>query len=247
MAEELNWIQKLKEATITTQYSVFGYMRLCERELLLNVLPSRVIYLVLLFYYEPEYFDKSPECIQISDDKRTMTRIDTEDRENYHNITFLKQWIDSTSNITVEWVFKIYKKKGKSCDASKGICIGLYSKYDDEYLKLNPLNCNHTPFYVHWASNRKGHAVGVWKRERDDTRYTSLTNRADFAWSQYGHNDKIKLKYDTKESKVYFKVNDNNYRVLFDKIQKDETIKYKIGVVLARIGDSISLIGFNSE
>ena len=250
MSAAVNWIQDLKDAPINVQYCVFGYMRTYEKKLSLNVIPSRVIYLVLLFYYEREHFDKSPECIEISEDQRTITRTDKGDSYYWTNLTFLKKWIDSTSNQLIEWTFKVDKKDGNDAKDKKGICIGIYSDYNDKYLTMNPIDdAMNPPFYVLWANNQpeKG-KIGscAWSRECGDRCNKTLTTPA-ATTSNYSHHDVIKFRYHTKESKVYFKINDGADGLLFDNIQKSEKIKYKMAIALAKIGDSISLIDFKQS
>ena len=109
----------------------------------------------------------------------------------------------------------------------------------------------HPPFYVDWASNKED-GIGssnsdAWKRDGNDRYYNKMNIGVLRTNSNYGHNDVISFKYDTKESKIYFKINDNEYDLLFDKIQKGETIKYKIGVGLSKHGDALSLIKFNAK
>ena len=248
MAKESNWIQELKDASLTDQYSVCGYMRSCEKELSLNAIPPRIIYLVLSFYYQREYFDRSPQGITISKDKLKITS--TSIAESYWtNLSFLKQCIDSTSNAVVEWTFKLEKKDGKNHDNSNyGLSIGFYSNYDDKYLKSNPVLEAVAPFYVHCARNREGNEMSnAWSQGQNDSSLAEFQNPAAIN-SDYLHNDQVKFKYDTKESKIYIQINDNQSRLLFEKIDKAEGIGYKIGICLSQNGDSVFLINFqNSE
>ena len=92
MAQTSNWIQELKEAAITIQYSVFGYMRLCETELSLNVIPSDIIYLVLLFYHGQHDESPSLEGVGMYDKEQTPSIIDEDDKSGVHTPIASAEW-----------------------------------------------------------------------------------------------------------------------------------------------------------
>lgn len=216
----------------SSKSAVFGYVRQMEQQLLLQHVPIDVKNTCLRFYFDKEFIDKVPEDIILSQNKMTIMRNGT--LHCWENISFCKNWIDSLSKCVVIWTMKINSKTYKCNNINnRGICVGIFS--NDTQLKLNPLNIKNTR-YVHWSKlgtmyvfeNRSNHNHQIGNKL---TRYNN-------------DGDIISYKLDLINACFHCKINKNPYILLVKNIQRNDNIKYKLGITIGTTINSVTLMDY---
>ena len=93
-------LHKAKLADQNTKDLIFGYLKNKHQK----HFPSLIIYYVLAYYNNPEYFEKySADCCNVSNDATTITSIRDIDRiRNIHQV-YAHQQIPSLSTKIVKW------------------------------------------------------------------------------------------------------------------------------------------------
>eukprot|EP01084_Bolivina_argentea_P203798 348005_1 len=83
---------------------IFGYVKRIEKQhLQLEMeVPVMISYVILLFYFENEYFDKPGQGIIISKDKMTITKQSNADVD-FDNTTYCKNTFALKSNSNIKW------------------------------------------------------------------------------------------------------------------------------------------------
>ena len=111
-----------------TKDIVNGYIKTVNKSLFVSTdnpyynIPSGVLLICLIYYFDPEYFEKLGNDIKVSMDKKISTH--TSDGA-WTNNSFGHQWINSQSNDIIKWTFKILQCYGHS------ISIGISSVDND--------------------------------------------------------------------------------------------------------------------
>ena len=145
-------LKQLKLIKQDTKFIVVGYVRQNENKLSLfcNV-PSMIPYLCLLYYFHGEYFEKVGDDINISKDKRTITKV--VESLKFKNTSYGQIWIDPKVPQIAKWKFMINKMLGPA-----------------QELIFNRLNedCNHRLYecdYPNYAFDTNGATVIMDKNE----------------------------------------------------------------------------------
>ena len=101
-------MERLKKVDKQSKYLVHGYIHKIEstHKLSMNI-PSSIIRICILFFFQTEYFEKCGDDLMITGDKSdTLKRISTDD--GYHNyVAYGLHWMDSTKYETVKWTVKV--------------------------------------------------------------------------------------------------------------------------------------------
>ena len=209
------------------KYSVFGYIRLKEKELSLCNIPQMIHYLCLQYYFHGEYFDK---CIgddaEISSDKMITKAMSTV--HYFYDAVYGKLSIDSLSNCIATWTFKLVQLDTDT--DGYGIRIFLLS---DE-LKKNNCSMSHYYFY----NNGNSYARPKWPIISEE----SMSEKP----PKFATGDIIKLILDTKNAMIALRKNEDDFEyVIFQNIHKGANIKYKVAICLLEKNNAIEIIDFD--
>ena len=167
----------------------------------------------------------SSYCFDISRDGKTITTISSES-DHFNDSIYLKKWVSSMLNIRYTWTFSISK-------LNKLMYFYLISK---ETWGLWQKDAK--PLYS--ISNNQR----VEKYKIDDIMDYKRIEEPDDDMSQlvFGEGDKISFILDLPKKKLLCKINENSIFVLANDIDRDEKIKWKIGITLDSKGDSVTLL-----
>ena len=200
------------------EYTILGYIRKMQNELNIENIPIELTKIIILYYSISEYFDKIPDCIQLSSDKMTITK-KTENR-SWSNTCYCARWINSMSNNIVSWTIS----------STNTITFGLYSNDDqlNEDFTRNVKGpcyaiCNGATSFSHKKPSftyNNPHSFSV----ESQVKYTIILNLKESTIYCTSEKTKNKMKYKR-----------------FNNIEKSDKIKYKLGISLYRI-DSFATI-----
>ena len=101
-----------KFGKMNNQYKriVFGYGRSIENQLHNGTIPQYLLFICLAYYYHEDYFDKSGGEIIISNQKRTINRVQYDDPCSCK--VFCKLWINCNVQQIAEWTLTIDQVSG---------------------------------------------------------------------------------------------------------------------------------------
>ena len=98
-------LKLLKGVSKRCKFSVYGYIRLKQKELSLSNIPPLICHLCLQFYWIDECFDKCGFKAEISNDKMMVKALDNPDmKQNVYG----KFCIESLSGGVATWTFKLF-------------------------------------------------------------------------------------------------------------------------------------------
>lgn len=101
-------LDMLRSIPYYPRMTVFGYSREKERQLTLPNIPVMMNYIILIYYFHGECWDKFGYDLGISDDKTSIQRMTPPIGTTFcNNTAYGKTWISSTSNKMISWIFKI--------------------------------------------------------------------------------------------------------------------------------------------
>ena len=232
MAEILKQLPKVNKRY---KFAVFGYVRRIQKESSLNI-PVLIHYLCLNFYFHGEYFDKCGDKMAISNGLMTLTKISP--HSDWDNTCYGKTWIKSNIKQIAQWIFKI-----------------------DTMIK--PINDEMDQIFIYFLSkdNKTNKDCGVG----EDNPYFGFSNGGDQDWERidgvnlekeeqplqkftFKHKDTISVVLDTKNGKITAKKQDDHeMKIIYDDIDMDQSIKYKLGVQLRNQYTSITLLNFSID
>ena len=213
--------KQIDQQTIDT---VNGYIR-DKQELLpyeensYYIIPSLVIHLILSYYIEPEYFTNNPGGYKVSDDKKTITKIDASEPSIYGNII-----IPSTRKGIYSWIFKILCIKTNTS-------FGITSDIDCTYKGGEFWQTSKFPAY---AAVYAGHRASKGKMEYEYPEFNQI--RA---------NSMIKMVLDLSKKELIFWVDNQNLGVAYKDIDVGEDIKYRMAVDMYNASTKMCLIDYN--
>ena len=211
-------IADAKEVDEITKLIIFGFIRNMQE--LKVYIPDLICFMIMIFYMEKEYFDKAGADYKISEDKLSMTRIKG---EGWNNSAFFKNWIPSTSNVIIKWIFKATKTEGN-------VVMGITT--DDSYLNKDFTNMSSAKIYAFsshgWFNSDKMNDIKIHD-----------------VWFKTG--DTMMLILDLKQRDIFFQINDGDRKHLWSNIQIGDEIKYKFAICLRVAGDIITLTDFSQE
>ena len=221
-------ISEAKKADTATKLLIFGYIRNVNvMHKISDIIPDLISFVILLYFMEKEYFDKTCRDCQISHDKLSVTRIRG---HNFYSTTYGKQWINSLSNAVVTWKIKITNK----IPSNSPMIIGVTSRDDRQNGDFSDASVKHQTMYA-FASN------GSWSTAN------GYTNQIWREYMEFTQNDIITFILDLKVRAILFKVNEEEPNVIMKDIKTGENLQYKFAVVLHNKDDSIQLIDFSKE
>ena len=219
----------LKTVADRHKSAVFGYIRQKEAQLLLRNIPSMIAYLCLQFYFHGEYFEKCSDDLEISPDKKTVTKI--QNGLTWNNLAYGKVWINSISNCIAKWKFKIdYLHRSTYW---QHFVIYFLSKEHDPGHSAMYVRDPERPFYVICGNGC------CYSHESMDSSQPIAKLDA------FTINDEIILTLNTIQKTIWMQVNGRQNQCLFVNITSNEAIKYKVGIMLFDLKYSISLIDFD--
>ena len=211
--------RKLNSIDNRTKDSVFGYIRLMERELSFDNIPDLISFLILLYYYHNEYFAKYGEQVKVSNDNMIITNLIQYPRCTVYGNT----WIDTNIPQIAIWKLKISVR-----DRDFGITM---SSKDTRLNHVNPYFPNDNPWYA-LSPN--------WNEAHDDP-YLFIE-----PWWDWRHSCSFSVILDTKNRTISVrKDEDSELLMIYQGIDIGEGIKYKLGVILYSKGDNATLIDFD--
>ena len=178
-------------------------------------------YLCLQFYFHGEYFAKSDNNSEISNDK--MIAKELSKCNDFYAAIYGKLSIDSMSNSIATWTFKLLQLHNER-DGS-GIRIFLLT---DELRSGKS-----THFYFYNNGKSYGNPLSPF-------RYSLFHKPPKFETG-----DIIKLTLDTKDALIKLQKNNDEEVTIFKDIQREINIKYKIGIRLLEKNNAIEIIDFD--
>ena len=229
-------LKQLKSIKQDTKLTVFGYVRQNENNLSLfcNV-PSMISYLCLSYYFHGEYFEKGGDDIQISDDKMTITK-KTSTQKNWNNTSYGKTWIDSSIPQIVEWKFKIHTMR----QANMSIFISLVSCDN----RLNE-DCNEQVNKCDYPNYGFSAYRSITIRQKTGDIANRIVYRKNGIYLHEG--DVLSMILDTKEKAIYAETEGKCKVNLISNITINKDTKYKMAVSIRRPTYSLSLIDFKCD
>ena len=245
----LTIMKTAKQIPELEKYIVFGYIHCCEKEYIhsLPAIPSLIAYICLAFYYHKEYFINACEDIIISKDKRTITKI--KNNKNVDNTSYLNQRITSNSNEIVKWIFKInhiapmiryrVSRPNNHYRPPRRVTFGLVSSQTmdiDTFISKPEFRpC----YFINTTNSRVGGGTITILKEGSSHYNKRIEPRV--SWDKY---DWISIILNTRNGSLSVaKNNESAIKVVEDMVQGDD-IKYKMGVSLCNIDDSVTLEEF---
>ena len=217
-----------KNADNNLQLLVFGYIKLIQKSNeSLNIIPTEIIYLCILFLFQKEFFEIIPNKIILSDDKLTVTKQALAD-EGWLNTSYGKVVVSSISQTIVTWKLKINQSKysGNFCIgiASNAKCVNDDIVFDeDSYI------------YIFGANGCR------LNNDLDTPIIVDYTDAADRF--RYDSGDIVTIKVNFKDASISFGANDK-LAVAFKKIAMNADISYRLAVSIRNPSDSVSIVDF---
>eukprot|EP01084_Bolivina_argentea_P152868 266584_1 len=236
MSFQQNLISKAKHADIDVSHLIFGYCRKMEQynAIHINIIPL-IKYIIVLYYWQQEYFNKLGTDINVSNDKTTITKDIASDKDHisgWMNTTYGKNCINSISNKIVKWTFKINKF---DAGGLSDICMGIAST---DACQNYDFTCHDTGKFYAFGN------LGVFFKDQDSYCSSAMDknlNETDVTFSQ---NDKISLILNLNKRQLITKINDGKENILWTNIAVSVSIKYILAVTLRYPGNSISLLDY---
>ena len=209
---------------------VNGYIRDQQNKLLLGQnIPSVIMYICILYYYDGEYFTQSNEDLSISKDKRTVTKIKNNLYRPWKNRAIGNIWVGSMSNKIVKWKFIINRTTG-GLNTIFVALISVDTHLDNEFFAYPILDA---PIY----SIGNGYTVCAY-----DGRHANQVDIGPLFVVGY----QFSIILNTKDSTICYEFDDDitTRKCIFADIVRAESVRYKIAVCLKSLNASMSLIEF---
>ena len=218
----------LKQIDDTTKDIINGYIR--NEQLLLPyeenayyLIPPLVIHLILLYYFDAEYFNipyehkETSKAYKVSEDKKTITKTDWSDISIFGNIV-----IPSTrSSLIYCWSFKILQ-------LHTNLTFGITSDINDTFKAAFWRNQKSSNYGAMYSGHRVSRAIP----------------EASYPIDHVDNNDIIKMVLDLKEKEIRYWVNDKNLGAAYTDIDVGEDIKYKMVIDMMDAQTKIQLIDY---
>eukprot|EP01084_Bolivina_argentea_P037160 68703_1 len=221
-------LKQLKQINDHTKRSVFGYVREIQEKLSLPNIPILISYLCLSYYYHNEYFTKSCDEIEISNDRMSIKKIKGD--LSYANTTYCNTWIQSTSNKIAKWTLK-----ATACSSYIYIC--LISNYDD---KMNE-DCSvyESKYMPNYGFHKKNYDIMICE---------DFGEAVDVMDECIDFNEQFTIILNLKQKSIGYQYDSNDkVRNIIENIQVGNDIKYKLAINIYETGCGISLIDFDLQ
>eukprot|EP01084_Bolivina_argentea_P015298 28600_1 len=223
-------LKQVKHIHSKYKYIVFGYMRTQQLKLSLNDIPMLISYLCLSYYFHGEQLEKCGEQLRISGNKMTVTKISR--FYGWGNTCYGKTWIQSNSNQIAKWTLKV--DKAEAVDQFTSTLFISFVSIDN---RMNE-DCSQ---YV----------------DKPNYCYGSLTSKYENAYCLYAptslntkgkpkikEGDTVCMILDTKRAIIYLENNGKKHE-LFQNIEQDNNIRYKLALSFYRKDTSVTLLDFD--
>ena len=208
-----------------SHFLVFGFIR--EHQLLVSdlIIPSPIYLLCLMYYYLQNYFGIHSSRIQVTGDQNeTITS-----KESKDSCAYGYHWIHSMSNKLITYKIKINHGFNAYQDSDIGISAS-DTFIDEDFASSTNI------YYAFDADGDKWSVV-------DDVSFCQIYDE-EFD-DGYKAGDIVTMQLDLFNSTISFYVNDRFKGIAFDDIKKGENIRYKLAVMLAKSGDSCTIIEYS--
>ena len=210
------------------KFLVFGYIRNHFK----NDIPESILFMILLFYYAKEYFDKIGSDTIVSNNKLTITK--TGGHKHWDNSTYCANWIYSLSDTITKWLIRIDKN---FCDIAPQFIFGIVSV--DNVPDADFSEHNKGKYYV-FGNNASYHSSHSAANVAKDKWYTDGT--------EFDIGDTIEITLDLKKRKFVGRVNKRmEENVVWSDIECGLDIKYKLAVGMHAVGNQITLLEYEQN
>ena len=216
-------LKRLKQIDTKFKLPVFGFIRETENDLssLLNI-PMMIYYLCLAYYFEQDYFEKCTKNMTISANKMTVTHNGIDPGWAY---SWCKQWVDSHVFQITKWKIKInripsFKSMRIDIASDDKQNTGFIRPESANYRMYNNMNTT-TYSYKKWSINKFGGII-------------------------FNTGDILSIILNTRMRTISVIKNDDPIQVIWQNIQIDTSIRYRLCVICCHDGNSASLIYFSS-
>ena len=217
-------LKKLKTLDHADKSLVFGYITHMEEESNISSIPLVIVYKILAYFYIYEYFSECGDDLQITDDKTTVTKAYKEHHRFNHrwwNNAYGHLWFNSNGNEIVKWKFEI-KGNGIVMNGLRDKVFFVLTPYGN---RLNDDATNQSDAPNYGFSNEGGRI------------YYSRDGNCDIGDAGYGADigDKITIQLNTitGNGNIRCKVNNDEYVTVYDEIEQNDNLKYKLAVSIA--------------
>ena len=229
-------ISSAKKADNRLRFLVFGYIKSVQRanKTYLNVIPTEIFYLCILFLFSPEDQDLIGAQINLSEDKKIISKDGSAER-GWKNTTYGRTVIQSTSKRIVTWKLKMGKFKKQN-----NIYIGVTS---------NP-ECQNKDY----GGPSKGfyYAIGDGNLDRGCHNRVHDKDCRDCVKASsiyYESEDVVTMVLDLKDRRIKFGVSkdvsrEKKKKVAFLDIKIDSNVSYRLAVSLRNPNDSVTILDF---
>ena len=223
----MSLLKKHKQATINKfcKHLISGYTRDVEEQFHLQSMPLLITNLIAIFYYITEHFARANEdCVVISENKLTITSIQSQCL--WDHTVYLDKWIDSTSSRIITWTFMINKLKQK-------MWFGFASRDYDvnrDFWQLLTVPC-------YSIENNTCNKYGA------NSKYLQFrSSYQQFEDLVFKEGCQVSFTLDLADKKIWCKIDDNARVKLFDYVDTNAKIKYKMVMSLMDRGDSVTIL-----
>eukprot|EP01084_Bolivina_argentea_P203415 347443_1 len=210
-------------------YTVFGYIRQLDKVLkssdcaLFQNIPESIILTCIEYYQIGDYFEFAGDCVEISDDKTTIVKLNDASWSNSSYGTY----ISSIGNSICKWDIKIHKAKPYQVNGSY-LALGISSgmSLDTSFIRIK--------------SKGYHYGYGGWQ---------GVTLKTSHCWGKeygepYGTNDVVSIELNLKNRTVTFYKNQQNQGVAYTDVRIDHSIGYRLAVSMYAKGTSVEILKF---
>ena len=223
-------LKELKNLKGPNKFLVFGYIRKIEQQSNLATIPLLIFYNILGYFYLNEYFSKCGDEIEISDDRKTITKTKSLGNGYWRNNSYGNLWFASNGNEIATWKFRINRIKIDSSGFNE-----IYFVFSSKDHRLNE-DANDTDDIPNYGCSNCGeltsHGQGIGNNDHYDD-------------SMHDKDDVISITLNTKKGEILFDFIENgDTAAKYTGIEQDANIKYKLAVSLSSVKNSITLVDF---
>lgn len=217
-------LKRLKQIDDHEKSPVFGYIRRVQKELTLLNVPIMIYYLCLGYYFMEEYFEKSANEMEISENKLTVIHQHSEREYKFRNwpAAWCKKWINSNIDQIAKWKIKIENKNIK-----RNMMLIRLTSHD----KLPDQRPNYG-FYASGATYT------------DELRTGAATIHGSVAFTM---GDTLTIVLNTKEKTIGLIKNKEKIHIIWSNIEYGKNIRYKLCIRFGSVGNTVSLIDYCSQ
>ena len=208
------------------KYTVYGWMRQAEKEMIIGHIPSMISCICLLYFRDDEEFAHSYKCLQLSENQRKITQT-----WNIYSMCYGhgKIQIPSTSNIICRWKVRIHPANNSN---NVTRIIGISSNKET--------NCQ-------WFDNLQGvHYAVKTTKIHGNIRYFKVYdgNQWQSCFKSWQDGDIISICLNLSKNTLTFKVNGYLINPIMTNIHKNDAIKYHLMVGMSCLDAVVEILSF---